>query len=53
MEAIRERLMRLETLIGSDEEGEESYIIDLLKEAMERAERVESLYISLTAKLSE
>jgi len=53
MEAIRERLMRLETLIGSDEEGEERSIIDCLKEAMESAERAESLYIYLAAESSE
>ena len=39
MEAIRERLTRLETLIGSDEEDEERSIMDRLKEAMESAER--------------
>jgi hypothetical protein len=53
MEAIRERLTRLETLIGSDEEDEERSIIDRLKEAMESAERAESLYISLAAESSE
>jgi hypothetical protein len=53
MEAIRERLMRLETLIGSDEEGEERSVIDRLKEAMESADRAESLYISLAAESSE
>ena len=49
MEAIRERLTRLETSIGSDEEDEERSIIDRLKEAVESAERAESLYISLAA----
>jgi hypothetical protein len=53
MEAIRERLMHLESLIGSDEEGEERSVIDCLEEAMERAERAESLYISLAAESSE
>jgi hypothetical protein len=53
MEAIRERLMRLESLIGSDEEGEECSVIDRLKEAMESAERAESLYIFLAAESSE
>jgi hypothetical protein len=53
MEAIREWLMRLETLIGSYEKGEERSIIDRLKEAMESTERAESLYISLVAKSSE
>jgi hypothetical protein len=53
MEAIQERLMRFETLIGSDEEGEERSIVDRLKEAMESAERAESLYISLAAESSE
>jgi hypothetical protein len=53
MEAIRERLMRLKTLIGHDEEGEEPYVIDCLKEAMENVERVESLYISLTSESNE
>ena len=53
MEAIRERLMHLETLIGSDEEGEECSIIDRLKEAMESVERAKSLYISLAAESSE
>ena len=53
MEAIRERLMRLETLIGPDEEGEERIIMDRLKEAMESAERAKSLYISLAAESSE
>jgi hypothetical protein len=53
MEAIRERLIRLETLIGSDEEGEERSIVDRLKKAMENAERAESLYISLAAESSE
>jgi hypothetical protein len=53
MEAIREWLMRLETLIGSYEKGEERSIIDRLKEAMESTERAESLYISLAAKSSE
>jgi hypothetical protein len=45
--------MRLETLIGHEEEGEECFIIDCLKEAMENAGRVESLYISVEAELSE
>jgi hypothetical protein len=53
MEAIREWLMRLKTLIGHDEEGEEHYVIDCLKEAMENAEGVESLYIYLVSELSE
>jgi len=53
MEAIRERLMHLETLIGSDEEGEERSVIDHLREAMESAERAESLYISLATESSE
>jgi hypothetical protein len=53
IEAIRERLMRLKTLIRHDEEGEEHYVIDCLKEAMENAERVESLYISLASESSE
>ena len=53
MEAIRERLMRLETLIRSDEEGEERSVIDRLREAMESAERAERLYISLAAESSE
>jgi len=53
MEAIRERLMHLEILIGSDEEGEERSIIDRLKEAMESAKRAKSLYISLMAESSE
>jgi len=53
MEAIRERLMRLKSLIGSDEEGEERSVIDRLKEAMESAERAESLYIFLAAESSE
>jgi hypothetical protein len=53
MEGIRERLTRLETLIGSDEEDEGHSIMDRLKEAMESAERAESLYISLAAESSE
>ena len=53
MEAIRERLTCLETLIGLDEEDEERSIMDRLKEAMESAERAESLYISLAAESSE
>jgi coenzyme F420-reducing hydrogenase alpha subunit len=53
MEAIREQLTRLETLIGSDEEDEERSIIDRLKEAVESAERAENLYISLAAESSE
>jgi len=53
MEAIRERLMRLKTLIRSDEEGEERSVIDRLREAMESAERAERLYISLAAESSE
>ncbi|KAG5223998.1 hypothetical protein IMY05_019G0023800 [Salix suchowensis] len=53
METIRERLMRLETWIGSDEEGEECSIIDRLRYAIESAERAESLYISLAAESSE
>jgi hypothetical protein len=50
MEAIRERLMHLETLIGPDEEGKERSVIDHLREAMESAE---SLYISLATESSE
>ena len=53
MKAFREQLMRLETLIGPDEEGEERTIMDCLKEAMESTERAESLYISLVAESSE
>ena len=53
MKAIWEWLMRLETLIGPDEEGEERTIMDRLKEAMESVERAKSLYISLAAKSSE
>ena len=53
IETIRERLIRLETLIGPDEEGEERTIMDRLKEAMENAERAESLYIFLAAESSE
>ena len=40
-------------LIGPDEEGEERTIMDRLKEAMESAERAESLYISLAVESSE
>ncbi|KAI5563576.1 hypothetical protein BDE02_14G000700 [Populus trichocarpa] len=53
MEAIRERITRLETLIGPDEEEEDRSIMERLKEAMESAERAESLYISLAAESSE
>ena len=53
MEAIQERLMCLETLIGPDEKGEERTIMDRLKEAIESVERAESLYISLTVESSE
>ena len=53
MEAIRERLTRLETLIGQDDEDEECTILDRLKEATESAERAESLYITLAAESSE
>jgi len=53
MEVIRELLMCLETLIEHEKEGEERFIIDRLKEAMESAERAESLYIYLAAKSSE
>jgi len=45
--------MHLETLIGLNEEGEERSVIDHLREAMESAERVESLYISLATESSE
>ena len=53
MESIREWLMRLKTLIRLEEEDEERYINDHLKEDMESVEKVESLYISLVAELSE
>ena len=43
MEAIREWLIRLKTLIRHDEKGKEHYVIDCLKEDMENAERAESL----------
>ena len=54
MEAIRERLARLEELIGPiSENGEQRFINDRLREAIESAERAESLYISLAAETSE
>jgi hypothetical protein len=54
MEAIRERLTRLEELIGPISEDEEQRSInDRLGEAIESAERTESLYISLAAETSE
>jgi len=54
MEAIRERLTRLEELIGPISEDEKQRSInDRLGEAIESAERTESLYISLAAETSE
>ena len=53
MEAIRERLSRLETLIGHDDEDEGRTILDRLKEATESAEWAKNLYISLVAESSE
>jgi hypothetical protein len=50
MEAIRERLTRLEELIGPISEDEEQHSINnKLREAIESAERAKSLYISLAA----
>jgi hypothetical protein len=48
IKAIRERLSRIEGLIGSIEKGEDHSILDKLRETNESAERVESLYIILT-----
>lgn len=45
--------MCLVTLIKHEKEGKERFIIDRLKEAMENAERAESLYIYLAAESSE
>ena len=54
MEAIRERLVRLEELIRPIPEDEEQrYINDRLREAIKSAERAANLYISLAAERSE
>lgn len=52
MEAIRERLSRIEVLIGSIEKGEDHSILDKPRETIESAERVESLYINLALQMS-